>query len=297
MVIVPKTIQDSNFVSSTLTETDYPLWSAGGSYTTGNRVIMTTGVHKIYEALTSSAGVNPSTDTTGKWVLVGPTNRWAMFDQSGGTVSTTAGTSIEFVITGDRISSMGFLDVNASSIRIRAVASSVTYYDETYILPDRAIISNWYDYFNAEAFRTTELIVTDIPAVAGSTYTITITNTGGNTSIGSFINGTFTEIGTTQYGAGAGINSFSVKSTDPFGVTTITKRPFSKRIDVKVHVDNGIVDAVRAKLNSLESAICLWVGSSGNYESLTVYGFYRDYNIEITYPTYSVLSLQIEGLI
>lgn len=297
MVIVPKDITDANFVSSTIPETDYAVWSAGTAYTLGQRVIMTTGIHKVYEALASSTGVNPSTDTTGKWVLVGPTNRWSMFDTSGGTVSAIAGNTIEFVFTADRLSSMGFLDVAASTIRIRATASATTYYDTTFTLPDRAVILNWYDYFNAEAFRTSELIVTDIPPIAGSTYTVTITNTGGNCSIGSFISGNFTEIGNTQYGASAGIIDYSVKNVDAFGTSTITKRAFSKRIDVKVHVGNAVIDAVRAKLNSLRATVCLWAGSSGNYELLTVYGFYKDYSIDIAYPTYSVLSLQIEGLI
>lgn len=38
-----------------------------------------TSTHRKYEALAASSGVSPSTDPA-KWLDLGPTNRWAMFD-------------------------------------------------------------------------------------------------------------------------------------------------------------------------------------------------------------------------
>lgn len=296
LVIVPKTMQDSNFVSSTLTEADHPVWSSGTTYAVNDYVIITTGAHKIYKSLQgSNLNHNPTTSPT-YWVEVSPTNRWAMFDQSGGTVSTAVSGSIEFVFTADRINSMGFLDVNASTIRIRANDGVTTYYDQTYNLPDRAIVQNWYDYFYTESFRTTELIVRDIPPITGSTYTITVTNSSGDASLGTFVYGNFSEIGGTQYGATVGITDYSKKEVDEFGTSTLVKRAFSKKVDLRIYVNNDSVDAVCSKLNNIRATNCLWAGSTGVYESLTVFGFYKDYSIDISYPTYSVLSVQIEGL-
>ena len=67
-------------------------------------------------------------------------------------------------------------------------------------------------------------------------------------------------------------------------------------MDANIAVKAGVVDSVVSKLNTIRATPCLWVGSSGNYETLTVYGFYKDYSVDISYPTYSIISIQIEGL-
>jgi len=300
-VILPKVIDDSNLVSSTVSESgseaDHGIWNSGTNYSLNDIVIVTTGVHKKYKSLTGSSNINhyPPTSPT-QWVEIGPTNRYAMFDQSGGTISQGSSSVIEFVFTADRINSMGFLDVTASSIRIRATDGTTTFYDRTYVLPDKAILSNWYDYFYSEIFRTTELIVKDIPAITGSIFTITITNDTANASIGTFVYGNYSELGGTQYGANIGIIDYSKKSVDEFGQATLVKRTFSKKMDIRIAVKNESLDAVVYKMNSLRSTVCLWAGTTGTYESLTILGFYRDYSIDISYPTYSILSLQVEGL-
>jgi len=281
MVIVPKDITDSNLVSSTITETGSEaaqgIWNSATSYNLNDVVIMTTGVHRKYKSLTGSSNLNhnPTTSPT-YWVDIGPTNKFAMFDQTGGTISQGSSSVIEFVFTADRINSMGFLDVTASSIRITATDGITTFYDRTYVLPDKAILSTWYDYFYSEIFRTTELIVKDIPAITGSVFTITITNDTANASIGTFVYGNYSELGGTQYGASIGIVDYSKKSVDEFGVATIVKRTFSKKMDVRIDVKNESLDAVVYKMNSLRSTICLWAGTTGTYESLTILGFYRD---------------------
>ena len=305
-VIIPKTIDDSNFVSSSLSEVDYPNWDQSPnpqlSYNVGDRCIVTTGYHKIYEAIqpvtsTPNTTTPPHTLTT-HWVEVGPTNRWAAFDTSGGTYSYSSGANIVFSFTMDRATSIALVELTARSVRIQATAPGYpNYYDQTYNLGDRAVINNWYDYFTADSFLATELIITDIPAIPATTFTITIENNGNPLQVGNLIVGTNIELGNTKYGAKIGIIDYSKKEVNEFGKATIVKRTFSKKMDVTLDVDNGIIDSVAARLNYLRSTPCLWVGANGAFESLTVYGFYRDYSVEIAYPTHSICSLQIEGLV
>ena len=49
-LIRPETVTDSIFQSSDVPETDYSAWAGGTTYADGDRVIVTTGVHKIYES-------------------------------------------------------------------------------------------------------------------------------------------------------------------------------------------------------------------------------------------------------
>lgn len=297
-VIIPKTIDDSNFITSTLPETDHAEWDEDTTYNIGARVILTTGYHKIYESIVgSNLNHSPGTSST-HWVEVGPTNRWAAFDTSGGTYSYSSGANIVFSFTADRATSIALVELTARSVRIQATAPGYpNYYDQTYNLGDRAVINNWYDYFTADSFLATELIITDIPAIPATTFTITIENNSNPLQVGNFIVGTNIEMGNTKYGAKIGIIDYSKKEVNEFGKATIVKRTFSKKMDVTLDVDNGIIDSVAARLNYLRSTPCLWVGANGAFESLTVYGFYRDYSVEIAYPTHSICSLQIEGLV
>jgi len=297
-VIIPKTIDDSNFVSSTLLENDHLPWSDSTPYDAGDRVIMTTGVHKIFESIVgSNLNHNPTTSPT-FWVEVGPTNCWAAFDTSGGTYSYSSGANIVFSFTMDRVTSIALVELTARSVRIQATAPGYpNYYDQTYNLGDRAVISNWHDYFTADSFLSTELIITDIPAIPSTTFTITIENNGNPLQVGNFIAGTYIELGKTRYGAKIGIIDYSKKSVSEYGKVTVAQRGFSKKMDVTLDVENTVVDAVAARLNALRSTLCLWVGANGVFESLTVYGFYKDYSVEIPYPTHSLCSLQIEGIV
>lgn len=294
-IILPTTITDSNFVSSTILEEDFPLYNAGTTYALGDRVIITTGYHKIYESLANSNTGNFPPNSPTLWVEVGPTNRWALFDESGGTL-TSGMDSFTFAVTGDRLTSIGLLELSSASVRIQASSvSEGTYYDETYVLPDATLVSDWYLYFFAPIRRKQELVITDIPPISMSTYTITITGVGA-ISLGTFVIGMFSVLGLTQYNPKIGIVDYSRKEVDQFGRATLVRRNFAKRMDVQLYVNSGNVDALTRELSSLRAINVLWVGSKDIYDSLTIFGFYRDFSIDIAFPTFSVCTLQVEGI-
>ena len=130
-VIIPKMLTEGNLVSSTIPETDYGVWNSGTTYSVGQRVDVTTGVHKIYESLQgTNLNHSPTTSPTW-WVEVGPTNRWAMFDESGGTYSYSSGANIVISFTMDRATSIALIELTARSVRIQATAPGYpNYYDQ-----------------------------------------------------------------------------------------------------------------------------------------------------------------------
>lgn len=295
-IIKPITVDDTNFVSSTLTEADYAEWNSGTTYSIGNRVILTTGFHKIYESLTNSnLNNNPATSTT-NWIEVSPTNRWAVFDESASTVS--SGTApIEWVVNTGRIDSVAVLGLeNATSVQIIGDSTADgEVYNQTITIEDGAAIGDWFAYFFSDIILKTEVIVNDIPLYQDLSVTIII-NGASTVGAGLVLFGKTTEIGATQYNASSGIIDYSRKETDTFGKTILVRRKFSKRMNVNLLVENGIIDAVQATLAELRATPALWVGAQGQFELLTVYGFYRDFNIDIAYTNNSLCSLEIEGL-
>lgn len=298
-VVVPLEITDSNLVSSTVPENDHPVYSAGTTYQLGDRVILLAPYHKIYESIQADNIGNFPPTAVGSWLEVAPTNRFAAFDGTIGTETIASG-SFEFVVTGSGLTAMAFLSLNAHSVRIRAYSPTAGfYYDQTTIQEDFAVIQNWFDYFFAPVSPKDDLVITGIPPVDNSTYTITVSAFDGSladVSLGTFIIGKATELGFTNFGAKASIIDYSRKDTDQFGRTTLLRRNFSKKMDVTLYIKNEAADQIAKLLTDIRATPVLWVGSADNFNLLTIYGFYRDWSVDIVYTKNSLCSLQIEGL-
>ena len=294
--IVPTLITDESLVSTSVSEDDHPVYDEATTYAVGDRVIVKTGYHKIYQSLESN-NLNQFPPTSPlSWVEVGSTNAWAMFDESTST-RTVSSTAITFKIFGDRFNSVSFLGLKATSVRIVAESAGAggVYYDESFTLKDSGIVLNWYQYFFSPIIRKTELSITDIPPVRESTYTITI-EPESTAEVETFVIGVSEEFGKTQYGASAGIIDYSRKEVDQFGNARLIRRKYSKRMDVKLWLERSETDYFYRRLVDIRSTPVLWIAARDQYEALTIYGFYRDFNIDIAYPSVNFCTLQIEGL-
>ena len=294
--IVPTLITDESLVSTSVSEDDHPIYDAATTYAAGDKVIVTTGYHKIYQSLEADNLNKFPPNSPLSWVEVGPTNAWAMFDDSPDT-RTVSPTTITFQVFGDRFNSISFLGLKATSVRIVAesVGAGGVYYDESFTLDDSGIVLNWYQYFFSPILRKTELSVTDIPPIGESTYTITI-EPESTAELETFVIGVKEEFGRTQYGASAGIIDYSKKEADQFGNARLVRRKFSKRMEVKLWLDKAETDYFYRRLVDIRATPVLWIAAKEQYEALTIYGFYRDFNIDIAYPSVNFCSLQIEGL-
>lgn len=294
-VIRPITIDDSVLVSSTVPETDYTAWSAATNYSIGAYVIRTT-THRIYKSLASGvdAGLPESTPT--RWVDVGATNRWRMLDSEVGS-QTTASTSLSVVLLPGYCNALALLEVDALSITltIRSSPGGTITYSETRSL-DPTVLTSWYAYFYTDPVPRSEVVFTGLDVGAG--YTVEVTLSGTTVACGSLAIGSAFDLGGTEFGANLGIIDYSKKSTNEFGVTKITERAFAKRLSARMVFDRAQTSAVFRTLSSLRATPCVYVTSeASDYESLTVYGYWRDFRIDVAYPTMHYCSLEVEGLI
>lgn len=300
-VIKPIHVTDSILASSTVPETDYAAWNAATSYTVGTKVIRTI-THRIYENLIagvdSTLPENATGGATPRWLDIAPTNRWAMFDEEVGSKS-TATTTMTYVLTPGLIEGISFLEITAETIQVQmksAVGGSIVY-NETFNL-DGSIIDSFYSWFFEPYSTKTELSITDLPlGYFNPELTITVTGTG-TVSCGVCKFGTVTSLGGTQYGASLGLISYSRKEVNEFGRVVIVPRRFAKTLEVKLFSNATELSRIYRTLSELTDTPCVWIGSDAdNYESLSLYGFYNDFSIDIAYPTANYCTLQIEGLI
>lgn len=103
------------------------------------------------------------------------------------------------------------------------------------------------------------------------------------------------DIGATQYGLRSGIRDYSIKSVDDFGNSSLVERSFVRTISALLMVDNNDMDGVVDILSNYRSSAIVYSGTDG-YTSAIVFGWFSDFQNEITYPNDSLLSIQIESL-
>ena len=294
-IISPNAILDAQLASSTVPETDFPAWSAAASYTVGNKVIR---AHRIYQCLIAGVDATAPESAPTRWADIGPTNRWAMFDNAVGTRTTATG-ALTVVLRPGAVGGLALLELDGlqATVTMKDAPGGATIYSKTVEL-DGTLIDSFYDWFYAEREQLTDFVLTDLPVhFASNELTVSITGTG-VVSCGVCHMGPVMPIGTTQKGASVGIVDYSRKAVDAFGNYSITKRAFSKRSDLQLVTDAGQFNRIFRTLAGLRSTPCIYIATgSPGHEPLIVYGFYKDFSIDVAYSQHHLCNLSIEGLI
>lgn len=295
--IRPILFQESHLISTTATNAEAD-WSSATTYTTG-QIISYSG--KRWESLQGSNLNKVPTAEPLWWLDLGADNKHAMFDNVVAT-STTATTSLTVVLApGQTFDSVALININASVVTISVTdgVSGPVVYENTVGLSSETIV-DWYGYFFYDPLlKRTQAIFYNIPPYQNAVMTITLENSVGEpVSVSTLTYGTLFEIGATQYGVSAGIVDYSVKTTDEFGNTTFVRRAYSKRLSAQVAVKNSDLNRVQSLLYGLRATPAVWIASDSPTfeEAMIVYGWYRDFTTEIAYPTYSLVSIELESL-
>ena len=267
-------INDTTLISSSVPETE-AAWSVGTTYALDAVVRKN---HKVYAAAqAANTGHDPEMDDGTWWIYVGPTNRYAMFDNSVG--SATMGTDpITIVITPDEsFNAIGFQNLVAESVQVSVVVDSTTIYDKTIDMEDRRALTGWWDFFFMPLDRTSTFTIEDLPPFG------TITTVINGTSCGAMLIGRMFYVGKTSDKPDLGVLDYTVKETNDYGVTSVTPRPTATRIDAKFMVDENRVDAVFNTLSNMSAEFVFWiVDESGRFSSLTTLGLRGDFSITPT---------------
>jgi len=294
-LIRPQSVTDAKLTSSNVPEADAPVWNAATAYTVGQRVIRTTGVHKIFERKVAGTTTTPPESDTVNWFEVGATNRWAMFDYVVGSQTVNAGSIVVSLTMADVANAIALLNIDAETLRIKYTNPTTgVIYDQTISLLDSSAITDWYYYFFEPISYRKDIVFTALPTDAFATIEITLSKASGNVAIGVLAIGQSQEVGTTQSGAGVGIKDYSRKETDTFGNYIIVPRAFSKSASFTVAVERNRVDQVHRLLTELRTTPVVFIGAEV-FDSTVIYGFYRDFDITINYPM-AELKIEIEGL-
>lgn len=169
-------------------------------------------------------------------------------------------------------------------------------YDDNYNMTSDSGINDWWMYYFEPIVRKTEITEIEMPPYVGAAVTVTMTGTGETVGCGACVVGQKIDVGFTQHGASIGIKDYSVKTQDDFGNYSITERSYSKRATFTIYIEGGATDNLQNTLAQYRSTPIVYIGST-DYASTQIYGFYRDFSINIAYPTMSICDLEVESLI
>lgn len=298
LVVRPVTVDDTVFVSSTVPESE-PVWSSVTSYAQGAVVRGHTPAttHRLFESQQSSnSNHDPTTDTGTWWIETGPSNRWAMFDTLIET-QTEADDEIGAVVQPEGIvDTVSVQAISAATLRVvQTDDGEGVVFDETFNLVSDSGITDEYSWCFEPIRRLTEKTITGLKPYAGASVSVTLEAEGETVKCGALVPGLSRWVGRTRYGVQVGILDFTQKSRDQYGRYVVIPGSYSKRGAFPILVENTLIDELVDLLAGLRTTPTLYVGDE-DYASTTVYGYFRDFNVEIAYPTHSLCSLEIEGL-
>lgn len=292
-------ITGSGLVYSNVAETDYSVWSSATTYALATRVILTSsGTHKIYESLQASNLNHDPLTSPLWWVEVSPTNRWCAFDTSVST-QTKQSTTINYSVSpGQAVNTVAALNIygaNSLTVTMSSALAGGTVYTKTVDLSSRPIESEWWAWFYGAKTAPTQCVLNDLPSYSDCVVNFSFSGTT-SLAVGVLMFGLQRSFGVgINYGARVGIQDYSRKEKNDFGDTVLVQRAFAKRANFDMQIEKYEVDAFQNFLSDVRAKPCLWIGSA-SYESTTVFGFYKNFDILISYPTFADCSLELEGL-
>lgn len=293
-VIKPIMFDPAMLIASNVPEDDYPDYDAVMDYEVGDRVVYE---HVVYEsAQTPNVGHQPDEEPL-YWTYISATNRYRMFD-SEVTTQTVIDDLLQVTVAPGLTNSLALLELQGAELTVvgKDGPDGPILYNHTQPL-EGSIVTDWYEYFFEPFAPLTEVVLSDIPAYGSIHLEITIESAAGPVAVGAAIFGSMYELGRTLRGPRAGIIDYSRKETSPTGATRFNRRRYSRRMSPRLVVENPMLERVYRILSDIRATPCVWVGTDlHGYGFLTVFGYYRDFDIDVAYPFHSHCTLEIEGL-
>lgn len=297
IVVPPVVIDDVKLLTTDVPENDYPEWSNVTNYVKGDRVILSS-THKIYEAASANTNKNPATNKT-IWLGVSATNRWKVFDDRTLSQTEQVGSMSYTILPGKVINTVGLINCHAKTARVRVTDPiDGLVYDKTKKFIGKLSKGDWYEYFFEEIIRETDKVFLDLPAYGSAQVQIDIENALNMCRCGVITVGFKRTIGIgVNHGADIGIQDYSRREINDFGDPEFVKRGYSKTASFNVTIRDYEVDVAQRLFASIRATPALFIGSSTIYNSMIIYGWYRDYGSTITYRYISEMTVEVESLV
>lgn len=280
------------------------VWNAATNYNVGD-IVIRTQTHMKYENIQAGTDSTPPEEDAAlenptRWVNIGPTNKFAMFDTLRNTQTFTTSPLIVEITPGERINSIGIFGLAAESVTITMENASIEVYSYTENLNTREVL-DWFDYF-FEPFSTIPSIIRfDLPPYSSGVVTVEVSSSTGTVACGAIIIGSQVDLGKVVYGSQDEELNFSRIERDFDGTALITQRRSIPKVDVEVWADKADTDKIRNARRALNAVPTAWSGLDGDnteefFETLLILGVYKRWERNLAHPTKVISFIELEEL-
>lgn len=298
------TLNKTILISSNIAETEAAEWVASTTYATGNQVIVSHTAdgaqevtpHEIYQSLADgNTGLYPP-DNPMKWMDMGSTNRWKMFDGFVNTQTLSAADKLISVqIDASRADMLAIFNITAAQVVSKVIYAGQIMTQQTISLTLNQSAS-WSDYFyQTLQYQSRAIIIPFATYGMGTIVQLDISGTG----CGAVVMGRGAYLGDALYTPKITILDYSKKDTDTFGRTYLKQGDFASRIEADLQIATPQITTVFESLAKVRGSAAVWNfnNEDTDMDALIVYGFFRDFDIIMQNSAYSQCSLTVEGLI
>lgn len=313
-ILVPVNVTTTAGVLSSVTsngaalaEDTNPVWAAGTTYTSGQRVYLLS-THRVYESTgaAGNAGKDPSLPANQYnaagvatfWIEVGPTNKYAMFD---GLITSQTAAASPLVITMTPGAFNGFalfgIDADSFSVTVKDAPGGNVIYSEPTTPLEGSMPGDYYEYFFDRFKPLTQFIRSGIEPYGSSEITLTLNKGSGQVKLGMFAIGDLRPVGIPQRDAKVEPQDFSYFKQDAFGNSTVKKRANATGMSISCIMDINEAGTVLDTVKEVLGIPVVVVGSEATmYEWMTVFGLISGSMTPNPYP-YVTLSITVKGFI
>ena len=282
-------------------------WSGSSvAYAEGDVRIRAT-THRKYRcaaAHTSAATPAPEDDPT-RWVDIGPTDRWAPFDQYTSTAATGT-TSITYVLQPGYFNAVALYGLTGAqyTVNVKDAPGGAVIYTRSGYLADDPL--GWYEYLFVAQPTRSKLVFAGIPIRPTAELTITITAASGQpVGVGMIVVGDYAPLisdaaqwGGTEQGAQAEPVTYSYIKSNDDGTTTIVRRHSATNLRCSVNLPRIHADGAVALLQRVLDKPVAWIATDApGYAGLNVFGLATSSPVRYDSYGHASIDLNVKGLI
>ncbi len=296
--------------ATVLTDTSIPepdasvgevVWAAPTVFAKGDLAADLT-LHWVWESVSNGNTGNALPTVKGlnsdHWLSRGPTNRYAMFDQT--TSKETVGPSplVIELTPGQRVDSLAMANVVADDVVIRGFKDGLEIYNRSQALRYRTTLG-WRDYFFGKFQQLRGSIRHDLPLHSDMVFTVEFTRSGGPISVRDLGIGQAIYLGKTRPNPASDALNFSEVSRPQGGDAQFAPRRSVPTVQAQIFVEKERARQLRfTRDNELNGVMAFWSAlddpTNDYFEPLFLVGFPTRWRINMAPPSLAEQDFELE---
>ena len=302
MLILEQKIK--KFISTNLQQ-PYTEWNEATEYAWNTTIVYKNHIYR--NIVKHNKGVQPDLNT-GKWLLFGVDNAFAMLDLHShtDTAMDKGLTSIDVEFSSAGYDYIGFGNVKGSLITITEFSANGTELKKTHnkIGNERTCAVTWHDYYycgipdklDLGKGKAVDFLYGNVMPTTASIKVSIHENSDHKASCGSMVSGKSKDIGNTQFGVNIRLVDYSVKTTDKYGITTIEKHDSQEVFTCEIKFPAKTTQMVKREVKQNLGKVVMIIAEperDSNYDNLITLGYIEDFQIDINNGVESRASMRV----